>query len=107
MIDWMIQVFRVCKTDSECSFFLAASIMDRYMDIKNSEGLRIQSKDYHLVGLVSIFIASKYEDIRPISMRKLLINVGHSKFSTEDILKCEIDVLRTLNFKMGSSTLLN
>jgi hypothetical protein len=79
--------------------------MDRYMDIKNAGGFKILPKEYHLVGLVSIFISSKYDDVRPISLRKLLIKVGHTKFTVEEVLKTEIEVLRTLGFKVSAESL--
>ena len=59
MIDWMIEAQISFKLDDQ-SFFLAASILDRYLKNKSDT---LEISDMHIIGVTSIFIASKYEDI--------------------------------------------
>jgi hypothetical protein len=47
-----------------------------------------------------IFLASKYEDVLPISMRHLIDDVGHFKFTKNQIINLEKDILATLAFKI-------
>lgn len=81
MIDWMVQVFRVMNRSSDETYFLAISIMDRYFLTKQQEGIQLLFQDLYLIGTVSIFIASKFEDVVAISMDELLSDVAHNKFN--------------------------
>jgi cyclin A len=77
MIDWMAEVLSTFKT-SDQTFFLAVNIMDRYF--KNTDSL-LKSSDLHLVGVATMFIASKYEDVIPLLMRTVINKIGHNKFT--------------------------
>ena len=55
----MIEAQISFKCDDQ-TFFLAASLLDRYL--KNKSDTR-KISDLHIIGVTSIFIASKYEDI--------------------------------------------
>jgi len=68
MVDWMIQVFRVLKVSSDQTFFLAISLMDRYFEAKQKESVCLKKSQLHSIGLVCVFISSKYEDVIPIHM---------------------------------------
>ena len=81
MIDWMIQVFRVMAVSSDETYFLAVSIMDRYFIAKSRENIVLTYPDLHLIGIVCIFIASKYEDVEAITMNSLIDEIAHKKFS--------------------------
>jgi len=76
MVDWMIEVLTTFK-NSDQTFFLAVHILDRYF--KNSVK-PLASTELHISGIVSMFIASKYEDIIPLLMRTIVNKIGHSKF---------------------------
>lgn len=100
MVDWLLQVIRVLKITSEFTFFRAVVIMDQFF-LKKYEELEIIVKDeLHIIGLTSLFIASKYEDVDPIAMKQVLISAGHNKFDQQEILKYEIEMLKTLQFKL-------
>jgi hypothetical protein len=58
--------------------------MDRFVLEKSFSMIPICKESFHLIGVVAIFIASKYEDTNCISMEKLLRKVCHNKFSKED-----------------------
>ena len=81
MIDWMAEVLQTFKA-SDQTFFLAVNIMDRYF--KNCEK-QMKASDLHLVGIVSMFIASKYEDVIPLLMKTIVNKIGHNKFSQQVI----------------------
>ena len=59
----------------------------------------------HVVGLVSIFLSSKFEDVIPIHMHQVIEDAGHKKFKLEDILAMETDILKTLSFTIQSSNI--
>ena len=59
------------------------------MEAQHAEGVEMGSRDFHLVGLISIFIASKYEDVKPIYLKKLLLKVAHNKFTQDEVIEAE------------------
>lgn len=77
MIDWMVEVMTTFKC-SDQTFFLAVALMDRFF--KNTQK-NLTGADLHLTGVVSMLIASKYEDVQPILMKTAVAKIGHSKFT--------------------------
>lgn len=69
MMDWLIQVFRVLRVSNEKTYFMSAAIMDHYLQAKKNGGFVLDKANLHLLGLASILLSSKYEDIRPVSLR--------------------------------------
>ena len=64
MVDWMVEVLTNFRCDEQ-TFFLSISLMDRYFKwCAKAKKL----DDLHLIGVTSMFIASKYEDIYPLKM---------------------------------------
>jgi cyclin B len=55
----------------------------------------------HLIGVSTLLISSKYEEIYPPELRDLL-TVSENKFTRDDVLAMEQDILMTLNFKVTS-----
>lgn len=101
MVDWMIQVFRVFKKSCAKTFLLAQYYMDEYFRKLQSNEKLIDRTKLHLIGLVCIFIASKFEDIRPIRLRQILVDAGHEKFSKEEVLAMEQEIIRTLEYHLN------
>lgn len=52
--------------------------MDRYF---KSTAKEMKAADLHLAGIVSMFIASKYEDVIPLLMKTIVNKIGHNKFT--------------------------
>ncbi len=53
-----------------------------------------------------MFISSKYEDLSPLLMRTIINKIGHGKFSLSSVLGREVKMLRTIEFRIGSPTIL-
>jgi hypothetical protein len=64
----------------------------------------MKAADLHLAGIVSMFIASKYEDVIPLLMKTILNKIGHNKFTQKQIEEKEIEILKSISFKIGSPT---
>lgn len=77
------------------SLFLAGNIMDRYL-AKHT----LLKEKFQLVGVTALFIASKYEDVRPPSLRQMgfMLDEWHEK---NDILKTEAEMITALNFDLN------
>ncbi|CDW91477.1 UNKNOWN [Stylonychia lemnae] len=79
MVNWMLQVLRVLKVVSPKTFMLSVQIMDKYF-IQNYElSNKISKEDLHLIGMTSIIISSKFEDVSPIDIDDLVVRAGHLK----------------------------
>ena len=51
-------------------------------------------------GMVAVFIASKFEDSDPISIRQIFLSAGHGKYQIDELKDKELDVLNTIKFKI-------
>jgi hypothetical protein len=81
MIDWMIEVLTNFKSDDQ-TFFLACSLLDRYFMNKEKT---CEVTDLHIIGVTTMFIASKYEDYYPIKMKIVFEKIAHQKLLISDI----------------------
>ena len=103
MVDWMIEVLTNFKCD-DLTYFLAVSLMDRYF--KNC-GKTLQVSDLHIIGVTSMFLASKYEDIYPLKMKTVFEKIGHSKIEIGTIKKLELDIMKVIDYKIHVPTVLD
>lgn len=76
MIDWMVEVLSVYQSSEE-TFFLAIKVMDLYI----SKAQNLKTSNIHLIGVTSMFIASKYEDVYPIPLSMFVHQIGHNQFT--------------------------
>ena len=92
----MIEVLSRCRS-SGTTYFLAVHIMEKYLKYgpQGHAGERI-----HLIGIVSMFIASKYEDVNAISLKLLHKGIAHEKYDENELINMEIDILTILNFDL-------
>ncbi len=77
MIDWMIEVLSVFKSDDN-TLFLAVNIMDTYLSKTTS---MVKQEDIHMLGITCMFLASKFEDVIPLRMDIVVSKIGHNQFS--------------------------
>lgn len=95
MIEWIIDVHRKFRLTPEC-LYVAIYIIDQFMSKK-----KIQKNQLHLLGVSTLFLASKYEEIYPPELRDFLA-VSENKFTKQTVLQMEKDILHALNFKLTS-----
>lgn len=94
MVDWMIEVFSVNKSEPG-TFELAVHIMDSY--ILNTNKI-LKDEDIHLIGLTSIYIASKMEEKIPMRLIHIVNNLGKGVFSKAEIIEMEKEIVETIEF---------
>lgn len=57
--------------------------MDSYLALES----KVQSsQDIHIIGIVSMFMAMKYEEIYPVRLAVVVEKIGRKKFSNRDVL---------------------
>lgn len=76
MIDWMVEVLTVYNCPDE-TYFLAVRILDTF--IAQSKEI-VKTEHIHLLGITSMFIASKFEDVTPIRLYYFVEKIGHQQF---------------------------
>jgi len=93
LVDWLIEVHRMFKLMPE-TLFLAINIIDRFLT------LRVISRDkLQLVGITSMLIASKYEEIYAPCCGDF-VYISDGAYSKEQILLMEQQILNTLQFNL-------
>jgi hypothetical protein len=94
MVSWMMEIFASYASEP-LSFFLAVEIMDNYLQKAQQ---KFNENDIHLIGMVSMYMASKMEDIIPLHMVHIKTKIGHDKFTQNEIIMMERDILKVLNW---------
>lgn len=54
-----------------------------------------------------MFVASKYEDIYPLKMKMVFEKIAHKKLPIERIKTLELEILKTINYKIAMPTALD
>jgi len=91
LVEWIIDVQRKFRLLPE-TLFIAVTICDRYLS-----KVKCKKSDLHLIGVTSILISTKYEEIYPPEMHELL-SVSENKFRKSEVLVMENKILMALDF---------
>ena len=76
MTDWMIEVCTSFKCAPR-TYFLAVTIMDKYLISSLHNGIVRENTEIHLMGVVSMYLASKYEDVYPLHSKIISEKIAH------------------------------
>ena len=93
LIDWIVDVHKKYRLKPE-TLYLTVNIIDRFLSKQNVTTLKLQ-----LVGVVSLLIASKYEDIHP-PLVKELADITDGAYVPSQLLSMENQILSCLNFDL-------
>lgn len=93
MIDWMIEVLSVYNSSPD-TFFLSVHVMNLY--ISKTKKL-LKDSDVYLLGITSMFIAHKYEEIYAFSLNDVVKKISHNSFNANQIRQSEKDVVKTIS----------
>jgi hypothetical protein len=88
MLDWLVEVTTAFKC-RERTYFLACKLFDDYLVLcanSSPQLSQLDNKDVHGIGLTVLYLASKYEDIRPIHSQVISVKISHSAYSRDVIL---------------------
>ncbi len=69
--------------------------MDNYLQKSKKV---FSENELHLIGMVSIYMASKMEDIIPLHMVHIKSKIGHDKFTQQEIIMMEREILKVLDW---------
>lgn len=93
LVDWLVEVHLKFKLVPE-TLYLTVNIIDRYLERKEVSRPKLQ-----LIGVTSLLIASKYEEIYPPELRDL-VYICDRAYSKEEILDMEETVLKALEYQI-------
>ena len=96
MVDWMIEVISKFELSIK-TFFLAVRIMDKFLEIVSRS---FDNNDLLLLGVTCMYIASKFEDVETYNMQIFIRQIGHNKFTSDNLKNLEREILITLNFNI-------
>ena len=91
LIEWIIDVHRKFRLASE-TLYLTVHLIDRFLSLQ-----QIKKSQLHILGVTSLLIATKYEEIYPPELKDLL-QVSENKFTKEQVLEMELQMLQVLEF---------
>lgn len=76
-------------------------MLDRYFKGKSETR---EVSDLHIIGVTTMFVASKYEDIYPLKMKMVYEKIAHKKLPMERIKGLEMDILKVINYRIAAPT---
>ena len=94
MVDWMVEVFSAYSSEPG-TFELAVHIMDEYL-FKTEK--KLKDSNILLIGLASIYLASKMQEKVPMRLIHIVKNLGKDEYSNKQIIEIEKELLQTTNF---------
>ena len=97
LIDWLVEVHLKFKLRHE-TLFLTVNILDRFLAVQKVARQRLQ-----LVGVTSLMIAAKYEEIYPPEVRDY-VYICDNAYTREQILQMEQLILAKLQFRLTVPT---
>lgn len=91
LVEWIIDVHRKFRLVPE-TLYVTVFLIDRFLSLK-----QIKKNQLHILGVTSLLISTKYEEIYPPELKDLL-SVSENKFTRKEVLAMERDMLLTLQF---------
>lgn len=93
LIDWLVEVHLKFKLFPE-TLYLTVNLIDRYLEKEN-----VMRQHLQLVGVTSMLIASKYEEIYAPEVRDF-VYITDKAYTKEEILKMEYKMLTKIDFNV-------
>ena len=93
LLEWIIDVHRKFKLRSE-TLYVGQFIIDKFLSKQ-----KIKNTQLHLLGVTTLLISTKYEEIYPPDLRDLLA-VSENKFTKSQVLAMEKEILAALDYNI-------
>ncbi|XP_037439608.1 cyclin-A3-2-like [Triticum dicoccoides] len=98
LIDWLVEVAEEYKLVAD-TLYLTVSYVDRFLSANPLGRNKLQ-----LLGVAAMLIASKYEEISPPHVEDFCY-ITDNTYTRQELLTMESDILKLLNFEIGSPTI--
>jgi cyclin B len=93
LVDWLVEVHQKYHL-RPVTLFLTINIVDRYL-----AAVRVPRKRLQLVGVVAMFIAAKFEEIQPPTLKDY-VYIADNAYTKSDVMNLECVMLSTLKFRV-------
>jgi hypothetical protein len=94
LVDWMVEVQQQLEFSHEV-LYLSVKLLDLYLN-----GRKVDKEKLQLLGGAAMFIACKFEERMPPIIDDF-IYVSDSAYDRKELIKMEIDILKTVKFDIG------
>jgi cyclin A len=101
LIDWMVAAAEEYKLQSE-TLMLSVRYVDRYLSKNGARNLK--RSNLQLVGVTSLLIASKYEELNAPHVDDL-VDITDNSYEKEELLSMEWQILDTLLYETSQPTI--
>lgn len=98
LVDWIVEVHMKFRLLPE-TLYLCVNILDRYLCV----GRRVRRNKLQLVGVTTLLIACKYEEIHPPEVKDC-VYITDQAYTRQDILGMEAEILNAVGFRISSGT---
>jgi len=95
LVDWLVQVHKRFKLEHD-TLHLTIGILDRYLSTCDA----IKKNEMQLIGITSLMIACKSEEILFPDMEDY-VYICDNAYKSEQILAMELDIFQTLEYNIG------
>ncbi|CAD8134544.1 unnamed protein product [Paramecium pentaurelia] len=93
LVDWLVDVHLKFKLRDE-TLYVTSYLIDRFLNIQKTTRQQLQ-----LVGVASLFIACKYEEIYPPELKDF-VYITDNAYTKYDVLDMEGQILQALDFSI-------
>ena len=94
MLDWMVEVVSSYKFSAK-TYFSSVALMDHYFA---AEEHRLPITRLHIVGVVSMLVATKMDEVYPLKVKTVYDKIVHRKIEKKDLVEMEEKLVEKLNF---------
>ena len=101
IVNYMIEIMQIFE-QSEETVFRSILILDLYFKKRNTP---IQKNELNILGVVSIFLASKLCERTPLTMRQIVKDICRSQFSAKTIRRREQEMFCMIDMNPNLPTL--
>lgn len=98
LVDWIVEIIEIFSFVPE-TLYLSVNYIDRVMSKKHVPRHRLQ-----LLGLTAVFIAAKYEEVRPCLLTDILEFSEHT-VTRDDVKTMEFIILESLQYGLNCATI--
>lgn len=93
LVDWLVEVHYKFRLHG-ASLWLTVNLLDRYLQRTSIPRERLQ-----LVGVASLLIASKFDEVSPPEVTEC-VNITDNSYTKRELLNMEYNILETLSFQV-------
>ncbi|KAJ3197502.1 G2/mitotic-specific cyclin [Irineochytrium annulatum] len=93
LVDWLIDLHSKFRLLPE-TLYMAVNLIDRFLSLRVVSTQKLQ-----LVGVTALLIASKYEEIQPVSLKSMIYATDES-YTEEQLMRAERYVLSVMDFNL-------